>query len=159
MTSSFEDAVKEVLGENYTPKKPRVKIEEGISGGLTTSGGGVGGAGVIDRGGSNVVSTFNKYSGADSQSNNGNIKDIGRAEEAIAKNHPHTIFPLEQIPINIITAGEKISDELVNIDVAIKNNKVLTDAKKNELRAVKNLIKTVLGNIRKAASMIDAIQN
>jgi hypothetical protein len=154
ITTSFKDAVKSTLSEKVQPPRKRRQIKRVVSesnytgpGDWSTANSQGTGAGI--------------GSGSMSNRNVGSIDqmDIGMVEDKIAKNHPNPIFPLEMLPVNIMNAGEKISDLIPAIDSALKYNKVLTDAKKEELKRVKDTIKTILGNIRKVASIVDKLQN
>lgn len=157
MTNSFEDAVRHILNTKKpvteackkapVKKKSKKVVKEvaqfntpgTISGGVST--GALPAFQQPDEGGLNV-----------------SMLDIGHVEDKIGKNHSNPIFPLEQIPINLMNSGDAITQQLVNIEMALKNNKVLTKRKKEALLKAKDVIKSVLGNIRKAASIVDEIQ-
>ena len=167
MTTSFKDAVKSTLGEKKEPikrkKKPIKKVVSEAAWGATEGGTGYGSSGYTIAQSKGYAGAMPPFARANNnmQAGIGNIDqmDIGHVEDKIAKNHPNPIFPLENVPLNIMNAGEKISDLIPAIDSALKHNKVLTDVKKSELRNVKDIIKTILGNIRKVASIVDKIQS
>ena len=156
MTASFKDAVKSTLGENKNPIKHRKtskkKLVSETAWGASEGGTGYGSSGYTIAQSKGYAGAMPPFARANNnmQAGVGNIDqmDIGMVEDKIAKNHPNPIFPLENVPINIMNAGEKISDLIPAIDSALKHNKVLTDVKKTELKNVKDIIKTILGNIR-----------
>ena len=169
MTASFKDAVTSTLGEKKITKRPTKLVKKVCAPKHTPVVNETYGAGESGPGGYTIAQSKG-YGGsmppfARANNNDGSdignidMRDIGTVEDQIAKNHSNPIFPLESLPINIMNAGEKISDLIPAIDSALKHNKVLTDVKKEELKKSKDIIKTILGNIRKVASMIDKIQN
>ena len=171
MTASFKDAVKETLGESKVSDKARARAKVKIAKKQLekkvvseTYGAGESGPGgytiAQNAGNSGAMPPFARATNNMTQGiGNIDMRDIGRVEDQIAKNHSNPIFPLENVPTNIMSAGERISDLIPAIDSALKHNKVLTDVKKEELKKSKDIIKTILGNIRKVASIIDRIQS
>ena len=165
ITTSFREAVKSTLSEKKQPvrrKKPVIRKKVSESYGASEGGNsGPGGYTIAQsKGYGGAMPPFARANNNMTQ-NVGNIDqmDIGMVEDKIAKNHANPIFPLETVPEHLMNAGEKISDLIPAIDSALKHNKVLTDGKKKELGSVKDIIKTILGNIRKVASMLDKLQN
>lgn len=157
-SNSFEDVVKKVLTTEkkrptkaIKPKRKQCKInyvEEAIGG--AAAGANSTSAGTDGMGGFSKASSDGSTASID-------MRDIGKEEDSKAKSHTNKPYPLETVLDFIAQSGEELQNAQDLIHTSLKKNVSLSDEQKTRLKAAQQTISSSLGNIAKAAKVINSI--
>ena len=163
-SKSFEDIVKRVLvPESKKPAKPspepkKKERSEYVSEALNSNS-------MPDTmtpagyaGGPKGMPPFSKYT-TDAGNTSVDMLDIGNQEDKFAKSESGKPYPLNHVLDQIANSGEFIQNAESMLDMCLKKNNItLTKEQKKELTNTHNVLKSVIGNINKAAQVINNIK-
>ena len=157
-SKSFQDALKRVLvpeqKKKRIPKPIRKKRSNYVSEAMGTSSPTT----TTQTGGSQGLPPFSKAS-ADSKQAGIDMRDIGKEEDKLAKNHGSRPYPLDTVLDFIAHSGEDLQNAQRMIETSLRKNDIsLTPEQKKVLKDAEQNIKSSLGNIGKAAKSINTIK-
>lgn len=161
-SNSFEEALKRVLIPEKAPQKPLPKatrkrrksnyVSEAIGSSQSMPS-------IVSRssdGGSNGMPPFSRYS-SDMEGGQIDMRDIGKEENDKAKSVKAKPYPLETAIDHVSASGDNLQKAESLVYQTIKNNPTLSKKNIEILKQVHQTIKSSLGNISKAAKVIDSI--
>jgi hypothetical protein len=157
-SNSFKDALKRVLvPEEKVAPVPTVKRKKAKKSYVAEAIGTLSPTSTTQNGAAQGLPPFSRAS-ADHKHSGIDMRDIGKEEDKISKDHGKAPYPLETVLDFIAHSGEDLQNAQNLVDSALrKNNVSLTTEQQKVLRHALQAIKSSLGNIDKAASWITSI--